>query len=299
MEKEIVHRTPSFLRIFSSALFDATSLILLTFLLFSGTLPLYQRTSAYNANSKFREDIMVSSRLYVSYDGGVKTLPSFLNDDSSLTVGEKNERLRDALDYCYLVYLNEEFESKGGERLLSFLSNYESGGDKLFNEAGERVLISLDYDSVYYSCYAEIIENKAVVDLGKKVGFSEARRNILIGYGISFLLSFALSSLALFYIVPFCFRRGKKTFGMALTRIGYVDRFGLSPTWRRFSLRFLFSWILILLGGFFTFGVTWALSAAFCVFRKDRQTISDYVASVYLVDDQGKRIVETFQTGED
>lgn len=295
MEKEIVHQTPSFLRIFSSALFDAVSLVLLTFLLFSGALPLYQKTSAYVQNSAFREDVMLSSRLYVSYDGGVKTLPSYLKDDSSLTAGQKDERLRGALDHCYLVYLNEEFDSKGQQRLLSFLSNYESDGEKLFDEEGNRALTSLDYDSVYYSCYAEIIESKAVVDLSKKEGFSEARRNILIGYGVSFLLTFAFSSLALFYVVPFCFHRGKKTFGMALTRIGYVDRFALSPTWARFSLRFLFSWALILLGGFFTFGVTWALSAAFCVFRKDRQSISDYIAAVYLVDDQGKKIAETFK----
>lgn len=297
MEKEIVHQTPRFSRVFSSAMFDALTLILLCFLLFSCSLPFYQRTSSYQRNSAFREEIMLSSHLYVEYDGGVQTLSSALSDDSSYTLSEKGEKMRDALDYCYLVYLNEDFDGKGQEKLLSYLSPFECDGNKLFTSFGERALASLDYDDAYFSCYKEILETKAVADLSKKEGFARARRDILIGYGIAFLLSFSLSSFLLLYLVPSCLHRGKKTFGMALTRMGYVDSSGLSPKYLRFSLRFLFSWILILLGGFFTFGLTWAISASFCMFRKDRQNVTDYVAGVYLVDDSNKKIVETYKEG--
>ncbi len=298
MEKEIVHQTPPFSRLFSSAIFDALTLILLSFLLFSLSLPLYQRTSVYQGNSSFREEIMLSSHLYVAYDGGVQTLSSSLDGDASFTFEEKGEKVRAALDYCYNVYLNEDFEFKGQERLLSFLSPYSNSGAEMFDSNGERTLVSHDYDEAYFACYKEILESKAVVDLGKKMGFSDARRNILIGYGVSFLLSFSLSCVLLLYLVPICFHRGKKTFGMALTRIGYVDLTGISPKPLRFTLRFLFLWILILLGGFFTFGLTWAISACFAVFRKDRQTISDYVMATYLVDDSNKKIIEAYKESQ-
>lgn len=284
MEKELIYSTPSLPKAFASHLFDLLALALLTALLASGAYPLYFLTPSYREPSSFRKEIMLNSHLYVESGDGVATLPSYLKGEDSLTFQEKSDSVSSSLKYCYTVYLNPEFEGKGEERLLSFYPSFEKEGRPLFSESGARLLLDAYYDEAYFEAYSEILERKAVGDLGMKGGFVAARKGIIAGYLVVFFLCFSLSMALLFYAVPLLCHRGRKTLGMLLTRLGYVDSRGLSPSLMRFSLRFLFLWVLIGIASFLSFLAPFCLSAAFFAFRKDRQTLTDYVSGVYLVD---------------
>lgn len=281
---EIKATTPKFFRLASSALFDALTVILLTFLLSLATFPLYFLTPSYKEPTLFREEIMLSSHLYEQNDGGVRLISTSLKENSSLTFEEKNARLEEALSYCYTVYLNEELEGKGKEKLNSYYQASSYEGNRLFGADGSRLLKEEAYEEAYLNAYCDILESHGVSDLDLKAGFADARTKILWGYATTFLISFSLSCLVLFLAIPLCFKKGKRTLGMLLTKLAYLDQWGFSPSWKRWLLRFLFQWILILCGAFFTFGATLVFSCAFSAWRKDHQSISDYVLAVYPVD---------------
>ncbi len=281
---EIKATTPKFFRLASSALFDALTVILLTFLFSLATFPLYFLTPSYKEPTLFREEIMLSSHLYEQNDGGVRLISTSLKENSSLTFEEKNARLEEALSYCYTVYLNEELEGKGAEKLNSYYQASSYQGTRLFGDDGSRLLKDEAYEEAYLNAYCDIAESHGVSDLDLKAGFADARVKILWGYATTFLISFSLSCLVLLLAVPLCFKKGKRTLGMLLTKLAYLDQWGFSPSWKRWLLRFLFQWILILCGAFFTFGATLVFSCAFSAWRKDHQSISDYVLAVYPVD---------------
>lgn len=278
---EVKAVTPSFFRLFSSVLFDSFSVLLLSAVFFLATLNIYFLTPAYAQPSSFREEVMLQSHLYVSEDGGVELLSASLNGDGSLKSEEKRDKAENALLYCYTVYLSDELEGKGDAKLNGYLY---AESPSLFKENGAPIYEDENHAQDYFAVYCKIIENHGVADLGTKAGFAEARQRILLGYFIAFLIAFSLSCISLLLVVPLCFKKGKRTFGMMLSKIAYLDYRGFSPTSLRFILRFLFQWILILCLAFFTFGITLAFSASFGAFRKDHQSISDYVLGIYPVD---------------
>ena len=287
---EIKATTPKFFRLASSALFDALTVILLTFLLSLASFPAYFATPAYKEPTSLREEIMVESHLYERNDGGVRLVSTSLKEDDSLTFGQKSGKLSEALSYCYTVYLNEELSGKGGEKLNGYYASLTYEGASLFGSDGARLLTDETYDEAYLDAYCEVIENHGVSELSLKKGFSNARTQILWGYLLAFLISFSLSCLVLLLLVPLCLRKGKRTLGMLLTKLAYLDQWGFSPSWKRWALRFLFQWILILSGAFFSFGVTLVFSCAFSAWRKDHQCVSDYVFAIYPVDASSSEI---------
>ncbi len=287
---EIKATTPKFFRLASSALFDALTVILLTFLLSLATFPLYFLTPSYQEPTLFREEIMLSSHLYEQNDGGVRLISTSLKENSSLTFEEKNAKLEETLSYCYTVYLNEELEGKGAEKLNSYYQASSYQGTRLFSDDGSRLLKDEAYEEAYLNAYCDIVESHGVSDLDLKAGFADARAKILWGYATTFLISFSSSCLVLLLAIPLCFKKGKRTLGMLLTKLAYLDQWGFSPSWKRWLLRFLFQWILILCGAFFTFGATLVFSCAFSAWRKDHQSVSDYVLAVYPVEASSSEI---------
>jgi hypothetical protein len=278
---EVKAVTPSFFRLFSSVLFDAFTVLLGAAIFSLATLNIYFLTPAYTQPTSFREETMLQSHLYVSKDGGVELLSASLSGDGSLKSEEKRDEAKDALLYCYTVYLADELEGKGDAKLNGYLY---AESPSLFKENGAPIYEDENHAQDYFSSYCKVIEDHGVADLGIKAGFAEARQKILLGYFIAFLIAFSLSCISFLLVVPLCFKKGKRSFGMMLSKIAYLDQCGLSPSWLRFLFRFLFQWILILCGAFFTFGITIAFSASFGAFRKDHQSISDYVLGIYPVD---------------
>ncbi len=287
---EIKATTPRFFRLASSALFDALTVALLSLLLCLAVFPIYFATPAYQEPTSLRGEIMLASRLYEQNDGGVRLISTSLKEDNSLTYKQKNEKLSEALSYCYSVYLNEELNKKGNETLNSYFVAETYEGSQLFGSDGSRLLKDETYEEAYLNAYCEVLESHGVNDLNLKAGFADARTKILWGYVVSFLVAFSLSCAILLLAVPLCLKKGKRTLGMLLTKLAYLDQWGFSPSWKRWVLRFLFEWILILCGAFFTFGATLIFSCAFSAWRKDHQCVSDYVLAVYPVDASSSEI---------
>ena len=104
-----------------------------------------------------------------------------------------------------------------------------------------------------------------------------------------------VSSVILVYYVPtLFFRRGRKTLGKALYRIGGVDQRFLSPTFARNTAK----WALYLLEvvlGIASAGVIFIISFTMMAFSKNKQGFSDYITGIQEVDISQNKIYFSYE----
>lgn len=107
---------------------------------------------------------------------------------------------------------------------------------------------------------------------------------------IEFPTAYVSAAILVYFIPTLCFRRGRKTLGRALYRIGYLDPKCFSPGFWRNLLRF----VIILFGEFilsiFTFGLPFLISFTVMVFSKKKQNFPDYVLGLTEIDNTKQKI---------
>ena len=107
---------------------------------------------------------------------------------------------------------------------------------------------------------------------------------------IEFPSAYITSAILVFFIPTLIFRRGRKTLGRLLYRIGYVDPKYFSPGFWRNLLRFvilLFAEIILSLA---TFGIPFIISFSVMVFSKRKQNFPDYIVGVVEVNNVKQKI---------
>ena len=90
-------------------------------------------------------------------------------------------------------------------------------------------------------------------------------------------VAFALSAILTYLVPPLIFRRGRKTIGKLIYRVGLVDSQCLSPSLPRFLARFGIFFVLELALSFVTFGIPFIISFTMMAFSKRKQGFPDYM----------------------
>lgn len=101
---------------------------------------------------------------------------------------------------------------------------------------------------------------------------------------VEFTISYVIAGVLTYYVPGFIFRRGRKTFGKALYRVGLVDQRILSPTKKRFTVRFLIFFFMELVLSLFTFGLPYIISFSMMAFSKRKQGFPDYILRLQEID---------------
>ena len=96
-------------------------------------------------------------------------------------------------------------------------------------------------------------------------------------------VSLALGAILAYYVPGLFFRRGRKTLGKALFRIGLVDDKILSPSFWRFTARFGIFFVE-LVTSLFTFAIPFIISFTLMVASKGKQGFPDYMLRLTEVD---------------
>ena len=107
-------------------------------------------------------------------------------------------------------------------------------------------------------------------------------------------VSYVFSIILVYYVPTLFFRRGRRTLGKALYRIGSVDMRFLSPTFARNTAK----WALFLLEmilGIASAGVIFILSFTMMVFSKNKQAFPDYVTGIQEIDISQNKIYFTYE----
>ena len=102
--------------------------------------------------------------------------------------------------------------------------------------------------------------------------------------------AYLLAGILVYFIPPLFFRRGRQTLGKALYRIGLVDKNIFSPTFARFSVRFIIFFFAEMVLSLFTFGAPFFISFTMMLVTKNKQGFPDYVLGLTEIDASKQKI---------
>lgn len=280
------YTAPTVGRIFSSFFFDYFISIVLGLVILIGGLFALNAMPFYQDALTKRNEIQINSQLYVSSDdNSTKALTSYLDDNDELSYSEKIERLSSSLSYFFDTYLAENTEVSQPSVVYTELLSKQTGdnGEKLFDQNRNRIETSSSYDVTYYDMYSAVLEEYAIGYLGYVPHYLEYRRTYILSYIITIVICFVIAFTIVFYVFPMIFNKGKRTPGMIIDRLAYVQANGFSVSNLRYTLRFLFQLVFIILASTMTFLIPLGISIGMLFFSKNHQTTPDYVTGCYLV----------------
>ena len=273
----------------SSGLFDLFTLVVLVIIVLFGTLSLIQNDSRYKSILNERNDVLISSEVYVDNDGTTAKINDYLSSKDDMTNNEKSEYIDNRLTYYYLEFIdnNEETSSsmkgKGYTAYLQYKAKGSLGdGTLLFTSDYKRALPNSDYDDEYYSFYSDAVDT-AIGYLQANSTYLRTRNTINRVNLWGIILTVFFCYLIIYLLFPLIFSRGKQTLGMRLTNLGLVQGDGLSLRLSRFLLRFLFDFVFIFCGSVLAFLIPFAITLTIIIVRKDHRSLTDYVLATYLV----------------
>lgn len=244
-----------------------------------------------SANEKINE-IQLSSHLYAERDDKTtKLLCDYLLIQTDADYPKVNKQLDDALTSFYSdsKYFNQE-DPKSGLYLYNTLKIPEGEtSSSLFiyeDDTHTKIVEKNDADKKeIYNFYVKVMSENAVYYVIDNADYISASRTISLSYYfIILLVPISLSVIIFELIIPLCLRRGKKTIGKLLFKIAVLDVRGLSCSWKRYSLRFLFFFFVEFLLSVVTFTIPLIVSFSMMVFSKTGQSLHDYVLNTYVVE---------------
>lgn len=287
--EEIVLERASNGRRFSATLLDLFLSLLIGFVLLALTFTLIENHPNMIKMNKTREEISINSGLYVK---GEKTLLRYndtIKDNKDLSFNEKSDLLHDKI---YTFYTEKDFFDKT-EGLKIYHNELKEAkttdGKSMFTASYTRALTNSDYDESYYNFYDEFFDCTTGYLL-KNSSYFEINQAIILIYSFSIVLTLSLPFILFFYLIPLCFVRTRQTIGMKVCRIALVDYTGLSVRPLKFTLRFLFFFIFIVVGSMLTFLIPMAISITMMVLSKSHQSLTDYLSGTYYVSIDNRNI---------
>lgn len=279
------YKQPKLARVFSAHIFDFFTVVVLGIIFIALLIVILHSTPIYTNTKESQVNIQINSNLYVD-DGSAILLTDKISKDDTLKTNEKIDKLSTSLTYFFDEFLKENSSIKdGNERYTKILTSYKDSNERvLFDENRNRIYENSDEDSCYLTAYSSIVTKYAIGYLSYVNDYSNLRKQLVLMTIITILIALSFSDFVVYLLIPLIFRRGRKTFGFILNRIGYVSLDGFSPSVPKVIFKFLFQWILIFLASFFTLGIPLFISVGMVFLSKHHQTLSDYIFGEIPVD---------------
>lgn len=287
---EIDYHRASNGKLFASNFFDAFAMLILSFLLLILNNFIFFKCMPSGINTKAeRDEIILSSHLYQKDENGSINLTYVLiKDDNNKSSNEKSEQFDMTLTLFFTDFVKD----------ISIYNNYKkeaknSDGYILFKEENNnyiRALTNSDYDNTYYNFYLDIIENKATGYLQSNSNYVKNLKKEVLQNLVLFYLSLIISNFVFYYLFPVIFYRGRKTLGMKIANVGLVSVDGMNVKLSRFTLRYLFYFIVIITLSLVSFLIPIIVSLTMMLLSKSGQSLTDYVFNTYKIDTSSSSI---------
>ena len=306
----ITYRRAKFWRRIFANLLDLILLIITTFLLFAGVRGIADCFDSVSATQSRLVEMRIDSSLYRPKSEGSKDLisvASYLEDSSDYTAADKFSLAQDAI-FRFADYAEAEVNPELKEEILNAYNEFRLEQVYLsqpyfINVEGEivenpdckasKILYFQNIASLFLNDYCEgclVSKFPEYVDL--------TLFNSRLLFLVELPISFAIAGILIYLVPIFIFRRGRKTFGKALYKIGVVDSRVLNPTWKRSIARFLIFYLFILILSLVTFAVPAIISTTMMGFSKKRQGFADYMLDLQEIDTTGSTIFFDIQEAE-
>lgn len=307
---------------------DILLMVGMTIVLFIVSRAIVQSTPMYRQNDLEIRRVELTSGLYINadktngsaidtrgfdieeyqYGDSVQLMTHWLPRQSNLTYEDIVNRCEKAINKfsSYMgtidpdletevkTFVNEQKTKKIGK--VSGHENYFSKNEEtgeFFIPLNESGIPYYSYQTYFEDFYKIIMDNNLTDDyLTKKApNFKENLANegkylLLIELPSAYLLA----GILVYFIPPLFFRRGRQTLGKALYRIGLVDKNVFSPTFARFSARFLIFFFAEMVLAVFTFGAPFFISFTMMLVSKRKQGFPDYILGLTEIDASKQKI---------
>lgn len=304
---EVKYKMARFYKRIFANLLDFLAFALVTVALFLALRGLVSVTPGYQTNINRYNEIRVDSGLYVSVDGEISDLITFLRSSNStdgyyakctyvdgktgiVTTGvpkfidfleeevgeEAASTVQEEYDKCRL----EATYTVDDEEIHYYVE--KSSGDLVYNAGAEGWNYQNLFDNVLVSFVDETCQGYLITLVPEYLELIRWESIILLAVEIP--IAYLLSGILIYLIPPLIMKRGKMTLGKAIYQIGLADSRLLSCSWKRYVAR----WFILFFGEFvlsiFTFGIPFLISFTLMAFSKKHQGFPDYILGLYEVD---------------
>lgn len=284
-------------------LVDILIFVLLFIGSFIGLRSLVVGSSTYQQNETQLISIKKDSGIFINdSSGALRDVITVFNNDDALSMGQKKNKAKNAIttffeyaeEVCstevYLTMTKEyddfRLELKEGETYYFVIDNGE------IKETGE-LLESKYYENVYAKYIDKYCQAYLVKYIPHYYDLTKYMSNMLIFCEIA--PSYLVSGILTYFVPPLFFRKGKKTLGKALYKIGLVDSRLLNCTYPRFFARFAIFYFGELLLSLLSFGLPYIVSFSIMVFSKKKQGFPDYMLDLQEVDTSKAKIYNSLE----
>lgn len=277
------------------------------------TRAIVQNVPSYKSMTKRMEEIQVSSSIYVYSDANGRTFDIiyYYENINKLSYGNEwdgvgkdggdpvglNGRCIKAINE-FIAFAKENSSETAYQALVTYYDDFRlkvkyENTPYYIKDADEKIVVNPTFANVpenrkYYfmNVYKPMVEKYCIPYLESNVAeyASILRTDFNLLVFVEFLSGYVLAAVLTYYVPGLIFRRGRMTFGKALYRIGLVDVRILSPTVKRFTVRFVMFFFLELVLSLFSFGIPFLISFTMMAFSKRKQGFPDYILNLQEVD---------------
>ena len=252
-----------------------------------GSMSFYQ-----NASNRMTEIQMASHLYYQDEKGDTSLLCDHYDPQSEEQCEQYNPSLHQALsDFYHDSFFFDQSDSESGYALYI----------KQRMETGQFIYIDDSHSdcapkegvlaSEIYKTYTSLMKHDAVSYIAENADYINAVKTLNFTFiFLILLLPITISVFVYEFIIPLCFKRGRKTIGKFLFKLGVVDQKGLSPSFLRFSARFLLFYSLEIVLSLVAFLIPLIVSTSMFFFSKKNQSFHDYVSGTYVVSCENNNI---------
>jgi uncharacterized RDD family membrane protein YckC len=279
-------------------LFDFILMMVVALGFFAATRLILENSERYKSAFNTYVDISVESGLYVYHEteDNLVTITEYYQGESYEDQNSKEEAALTAF-YTMPRFFNQADPNDG----LTLYNAQKIGDSALGVSDGLTYFVyaqdgsiapNPEYDAkTMHNFYVTAVDNG--IQYLNNVDDYVAASKTLSKY-VNFIIipcSISLSFIIFEFLVPLLFfRRGYQTFGFRIFHLSLITGEAISPHFKTFLARFLWMFLVEVLGSMVTFLVPAIVSFSMFAFRKDGQAFHDYMAGTYVVDSEDQSI---------
>lgn len=251
-----------------------------------------QNVPFYKEAGQVLNQVQLDSGLYIEKNKDVVALCDYYEPLNVDQYKASNDEMNIALTN---FYKNDQFFSDTAWSNQHYLDLKIDSGLFIYTDDSHTSTTPVSEDEAslkkMYEFFGRTITQDATVYIMKYPGYVEATKTLNLSFIFLILLLPIILTVTIWeFIVPLIFDNGRRTLGKFLFKISVVDARGLSPSFPRFLLRFLFFLFVEVILSMVSFLIPLIVSFSMFVFNKNNQSLHDYVINTYVVDSADKRI---------
>lgn len=291
-EINIQYQRPLFYKRVLANVVDALLCAFLGLIIFLSSMSIIKSTSAYKSAENRITNTQKNSGLYVLENYRYYDIVSYYKNDKTITALKHKELLSTAIG-DFISYLDSSGLNESAQKVQKHYDEYRLGEKMVYEGVAcfikdstgkivENTECSLSYKDYAEKIYAVYIDNYATGYLITEVPnmYKDTRFVSNIIFLISIPVAIVLACALTYLVPPLIFKRGRKTIGKLIYKIGLVDSKCLNVSTGRFLIRYCIFFLAEIVLSVFSFCVPLLISFSMMCFSKNKQGFPDYMLGI-------------------